>query len=273
MTEPTIDPATGKPVESAADPKPDFVSKADFDALKQKLDAFESQSGGNYGPQPPTPPAPSGPSFDEQIATYDKSLEAIDAQIDAAQEDGKPIGALLRQRDKINSAKVRLEVSREIDPKLAAGMQTIDYLSGEVTRSKMPHLDIVKKDYDAQLSSLSPAERMNPQIRQAAYNIAVGQNIDKIVAAKEEEVRRSVASDPNLTPDGPNARTTPTKYKEGIPTPKDVLGPEAMAAIATKYGSASKENIDREYRNRGYSGWEGYYEKHKSYFGDIEGEA
>jgi len=270
MTEPTIDPKTGKPVEPAA-PTPEFVPKADFEAAMKRLDAFERSAGGNYGtPQPPAPPASSGPSFDEQIATLDKSLEAIDSQIDAAQEDGKPISALLRQRDKINSMKVRLEVNRDIDPKLAAGMQTIDYLSGEVTRGKMPHLDIVKKDYEAQLAGLDPSQRMNPQIRQAAYNIAVGQNIEKIVAAKEEEVRRSVTTAANLTPDGQNARTAGANYGKDIPSPKDILGADALAALRTK-----GVTVDEYYKKQGYKGgWPEFWEKRgKAYFGDEGGEA
>lgn len=269
MSEPTIDPKTGKPIEPAA-PAAEYVPKADFDAAIKRLDAFE-QNSGNFGtPQPPVPPAPAGPSFDEQIATFDKSLETIDTQIDAAQEDGKPISTLLRQRDKINSMKVKLEVNREMGPKLAAGMQTIDYLSGEVTRGKMPHLDIVKKDYDDQLAGLDPSQRMNPQIRQAAYNIAVGQNIDKIVAAKEEEVRRSVASDPNLIPEGQSGRTAGAQYGADIPDPKKILGSDAMAALRTKGTS-----VDDYYRKQGYKGgWPEFWEKRgKVYFGEEGGEA
>lgn len=273
MPGPVIDPKTGKPTEPNNEPpkEGDFVPKSEFDALKQRLDVFE-QNAGNFGNQPqapPTPPAPSGPTFDEQMAKLDKAIESIDSQIDAAVADSKPVSSLMRERDKVNATKIQLRINREIEPKFAAGMQTIDYLSGEVTKGKMPYYDVVRKEVDSQLSQLPADQRMDPRVREAAYNLAVGQNIDKIVAAKEEEIRRSVAEAGNLDPNGQTGRTAGQQYSEGIPKPEDVLGPGAIAALNSK-----GVTVDEEYRRRGYKGWEDYYEKvGKKYFGEVTGEA
>lgn len=266
MPEPTMDPITGKPIAPPATPPPDFVPKSDFDALRGRLDAFE-QNAGKFSQQQNYPPPPTGPTFDDQIIELDKKLESLDAAIDKAAEDGNPISKLLRERDKINSVKTRIEVSREFDPKFAAGVQTIDYLAGEVTRGKMPHYDIVKNDVEQHLNSLPADQRMNPQIRQAAYQLAVGQNIDKIVAVKEEEVRRSVAADQNMAPNGQNGRSAGVgNYGEGVPDPKKVLGSDAMAALRSKNVS-----VDQEYQRRGYVGWADYWNKvGKKYFGEGE---
>lgn len=267
MPEPTIDPMTGKPkIEPPPTaPPPNYVPQSDFDALRQRLDVFEQvglqqQQRDVYSP-------PAGPSFDDQIADFDKKLEALDTQIDKAVEDGNAVSRLLRERDKINSARVRLEVNREFDPKFAAGVETIDFLAGEVTRRKMPHYDIVKDDVERHLKSLPANQRMNPQVRQAAYQLAVGQNVDKIVAAKEEEVRRSVAENASMAPNGPNGRMSGGQgYSEGVPDPKKILGSGAIAALKAKNVS-----VDQEYQRRGYVGWEDYWNKTgKKYFDGEE---
>lgn len=272
MPEPTIDPITGKPTTPAPDPNAppaeSQVSKADYEALRARLDVFE-QNAANFNRQPAPPPAPSGPSYEEQLSNFDKAIDSLDAQIDAATEDGKPISKLLRERDKINATRTRLEVTHEMEPKFAAGMQTIDYLSGEVTRGKMEHYDLVKKDMDTHLSQLPANERMNPQVRQKVYEIAVGMNIGKILEKQKEEVLRSAAADPTTTPGGANSRVKPGEYSAGVPNPRKVLGDEVMSALRAK-----GVTVDQEYQRRGYAGWEDYYEKvGKKYFGDIEGEA
>lgn len=269
--EPTIDPATGKPTEGAdVKTSPSTVSVEEFNQLKGKLDAFEKGFGGQFGQQQqaaPTPSAPSGPSFDDQISNLDNQIKAFDAQIDEAVADGKPVSSLFRKRDTLTSEKTRLTVKyQDLDPALSQGIQAIDYLTDKVTRNDMPHLDVVKDSFETNLRDLPANQRMNPQVRQAAYKIAVGENIDKILEAKKEEVLRSAAAEPAGDVSGENGRGKGAGGKDDIPTPQEVLGTEAMQALKTK-----GITVDEYYKKLGYEDWSDFYEKKgKGFFGEGE---
>ena len=130
MTEPTIDPVTGKPKEKGnGDPPPgDFVqiSTEEWAGVKARLDTFEK--GFNVQPQPaPTPPAPAGPSFDDQIKTLDSGIVALNTKIDEAVSENKPVSALLDERDKLTQQRTRLQIKHEdIDPVLSQGIDRTD---------------------------------------------------------------------------------------------------------------------------------------------------
>jgi hypothetical protein len=128
----------------------------------------------------------------------------------------------------------------------------------------MPHYDIVQKDVEAHLRQLPADQRMNPQVRKAAYQLAVGQNVDKIMAAQKEEILRSAAADLTMAPSGQSGRNTGAQYGADIPDPKKVLGSDALTALRSKGVS-----VDQEYQRRGYDGWEDYWNKvGKDYFGE-----
>lgn len=264
---PEIDPLTGKPKEEQQNVQstPPPVSHEEFAALRQRLDAFEQNAAGNFSP---TPTTPSGPTFDDRIVKIDRQIDDLDKQIDEVNEAGKPgLSKLLRERDKLSEQKLRLRIKHEdIDPAFAVGVQTIEQLSTEVTKGGMKYYDIVKKDMEAHLRQLPPEQRMNPQVRQAAYKMAIGDNVDKIMAAQKEEILRSSAENTNDAPNGRNGRSSQQQYSAGVPDPKKVLGEGALQALKLKGVS-----IDQEYRRRGYDGWEDYWNKiGKEYFGEQE---
>jgi hypothetical protein len=269
MPEPTIDPVTGKPVAPAAPdpnaPKTIAVPEAEWTAVKTKLDVFEKMGFGMQ--RPAQPAAPTGPTLADRVKEYDTKIAAIDAKIDDAVKDGKPVSQLMRERDALTSARLRAQIkSEDIDPALSAGVQTIDQLSSEVTRGRMKYYDIVKDDFEASLNTLSPEQRMNPKVRQIMYEAAVGKNVDKITAAQQEEILRKATQDGGANgapPDGGNSRQHGAA-DTGIPKPEKVLSPAALASIR-----GVGKSVDEYYKGRGYKGgWTEYYEKHKAHFGD-----
>lgn len=265
MTEPIIDPITGKPKEGGNNAPPGngqfVISAEDWGNIKGRLDTFEKMG---YGSQQhaPTPAAPAGPTFNDRIKDLDTDIEALSGKIDEAVANGKPVSALLNARDKLTSSRLRLQIKHEdIDPAFAQGIETIDQLSDTVTRAQMPHIDLVRKDYDAALSSLPPEQRMNPKMRQAAYNIAVGQNVSAIISAENEKnLRKSADGDPPAP--GDNSRSSGGGDKDIVPKPEDVLSRDTIKALRSKGQSA-----DDYYKSMGYKDWPDYWTKTgKAYF-------
>jgi len=254
---PVIDPKTGKPVEAPASDVME-IKKADWEGLTSRLDAFEK--GNNFNnQQQPAPVVPAGPTLAEQVTVIDKDIAVLNTKIDEAVVSGKAVSQLMTERDTLTSKRLRLQIKAEdIDPAMSAGVDTINQISDQITRGNMKHYDIVKNDVEASLASLPPNQRMNPKMRQAAYNIAVGQNIDKIMEAQKEEMLRSVtelaAGNP---PAGGGSRNNGGVDNGDTPKPEDVLSPNAIAAIA----SVGK-TPDQYYKGLGHDGWAGYYQKH-----------
>ena len=264
MTEPIIDPVTGKPKAPDGNNTPpgDFVqiSKEQWGGINARLDTFEKMG---YGSQQPAaaPSAPTGPSFNDRVREIDAGIDALSSKIDEAVSNGKPVSALLNERDKLTSSRLRMQIKHEdIDPAMAQGIETIDQLSDTVTRGQMPHLSIVQADYNAALNSLTPETRMNPKMRKAAYDIAVGQNVDKIMAAEQERILREAAEPP---PDPGSSSRASGAETDTIPKPEEVLSRDTLKALKLKGQTA-----ETYYKSMGYEGWDDFYVKRgKEYFG------
>ncbi len=256
----SVDPATGQPVDPAANGDPaavETVPKADFDALKNRLDAFEKgfQVGGQRAQQPAQPAQPSGPTLDDQLKEINGEVAKLNDQIDEAVKDGKPISALMSKRDELVQRGTRITIkAQDIDPFMNIGITALDQLSDRVTRGDMPHLDLVKDDFDEAIAQLDPQYRMNPQFRTMAYNVAVGKNVTKIMEAEKEKILREAAQPNN---DEPTAGSRAEGSQgDQTPKPEDVLSADALNSIA----SVGK-TPDTYYQGMGYKGWEDYYEK------------
>ena len=157
-------------------------------------------------------------------------------------------------------------LSNQADPRLDAGFQTLDALSTKVISADMPHLILpeVKARYDHYVGQLLPEQRMNPEAKMGAYNLAVGENLAIInEAAKQEWLRET--EDGAQTQD--NAGGGAVRDHDGgaggggVPTPEDVFSPEALKSIK----SSRHRNAEDYVRSLGYEGWEDYVEKNKDY--------
>lgn len=270
MPEPIIDPVTGKPKEgNGGDPSaPQYVTPEQYSELKGRLDTFEKVfdlRGQQPQPAPQAPAAPQGPTLADQLAAVDRQIDAYDDKIDAAVKDGDPVSKLMRERDALNAKRLRMQIkSEDIDPAMASGINTINQLTDTVTRSSMPHLAIVQSDYEAALNQMPPDQRMSPQIRQMAYNLAVGQNIEKIMEAENERKLRE-SQDPPAPQPGSTSRANGGGgggTEDGIPKPEDVLSRDTMKALRLK-----GQTVDDYYKARGYEGWKDFWGKTgKDYF-------
>jgi hypothetical protein len=265
---PEIDPITGLPIVPPDDktPNPDIlqIKKEDWDKLNARLDSFDLHGAGNQFQQ--TQQAPAGPSIDDQLSAIDRQIDAFDAEIDQAVKDGDPVSKLLKQRDTLSRKYTRLEIKlRDIDPAMGEGIEVIGKISSEMARGKMPHYELVKNDMAKHLNGIPANQRMNPDVQQAAYNMAAGANLDKILAAEREKLLRADIADPTKT--GLNQSTkNKGKSSGGAPDPKSVLSRGAMDALELK-----GITVDQHYQKLGHKDWADFWEKKgKAHFGNPD---
>ena len=256
----------GTPPPASGEPQSVSISQDEWNSMKTRLDVYERQFATmnvQNGP-PPTPPKPAGPTFESQVNDLDQQINSLDDQIDKANEEGKPIKDLLRKQRKLNTKLTRLVIEHEtIDPLRQQGLQTLGYLSTEITRSKMPYYDLVKDDMNAFLDSLGEEQRADPKIQEFAYKSCVGDQkvLNQILATEKEKVLREAATTP--VPDASGSGRGRTK--SNVPSAAKILGPQAMAALREK-GTTP----DKHYQAFGYEGWEDYWNKKgKEHFQDF----
>lgn len=260
-----VDPITGKEMTEAAPPTAPtptnvVIPKEEWDGLKQRLDVFDRL--GAQLSRMPEQQVKQGPSVGERLGSLDGQIRSFDAKIDEALSNGQAISSLLRQRDELSAQKLRLQIqSEDVGPLRDVGLATMDQLTAEITRNRMPDYDVVKDDYEAAMRNLPVDQRMNPQVRQTVYEMAVGKNIAKIRARDKEALLREAATN--------NARdaTAPGRggLDPGVPRPKDVL-PAAALERLREVGKTP----DQYYQSLGYKGWADYYTKRKKYLVDEE---
>jgi hypothetical protein len=269
MPDPAIDPETGKPTEPTPQQMTVTIEElTDLKAKAAKLDVFE-KLGPNLGAHqvPQAPAAPAGPTLSDQVKDIDTQVSALDAKIDEAVLEQKPVSKLMRQRDELNAKRIRLQIQHEdINPRLSAGMQTLNDLTSEIVKGQMPYIDIVRDDYEANLNSIPVDSRASLQARQMAYQMAIGKNMSKVLEAEKEKILREAAPT-QTTPATTTGRGKDSKGNQ-IPEPKELLGEGAIMALKEK-----GQSVDDYYKNMGYDSYADWYEKTgRDYFGSPEPE-
>ena len=263
---------------AAAAAEPKYVSKEEFDAMgtqltgiAQKLETLQTAQPAYQQPTVPVAPVDPHKEAKERIVAIDTQLEDLTKKMDDATYAGKGAGEVMAQQNRLmveRSTLVGQTLIPSPDARMEAGIQTLDALSTEITSGKMPHLTLpeVKNSYERYIGQLTPEQRMNPQAKMGAYNLAVGENLPKIEEAQKQVWLREaeeIATQDGGSPPGPDGKSTGT-----TPTPAEVLSPEALRSIK---GSRHR-SPENYYRSLGYEGWDDYYEKNKEYLTEEEGE-
>ena len=265
-----------KYVDKAADPDvnmdepvvkpPDYATKEDFAKLQGMVEGL-SASFKNFGSSTPAPaPQPRGPSTDEQIVEIDKQLEKLYGDLDDAISQGSGASKVQRAISKLENYKVDLKYNDKIQELQTFGMYTIDKLTDKVVAKEMPMLKYpeVQKTYEEAISSMSPGQSANPDVRMSAYQYACGKNQTLIFDRMfEEKMRETEKEEQTQTPTQVSGRTQDDTHDPNrIPDPKEYLSKDNLQAIA-----AAGKTVDSYYRSIGYTGWDDYWVKTgKAYF-------
>ena len=289
--DPVDPPAEGDP---PAGGEPTYITQEQFtegmkpfqetmETVNKTLDALNKQP--TY--QPPAAPAaaPEDPhkASKERITAIDGELQVLVDKAEEATMSGKGMGAVTAKQNQLMiergdlQAKVNVAAS---DPRVEAGLLTLDALSTEITSGKMEHLKLpaVKERYDHYIGAMLPEQRMNPEAKMGAYNLAVGENQAIIQDAQKQvwlrEVEEGEAGGAGSGTQAPAAgagtgRQQPGGGGDGALKPEDVFSPEALKSIRT----SRHRTVENYVVSLGYGGWADYTEKNKDHFGlEEEGE-
>lgn len=268
-----------------ADPPPaaEYVTVEAFNGLKGQLEnmAESLKTLSNTPPAQPAyqqPSAPAQPPADphkeqkERIAQIDNELKELAKKAEDASYSGKGLGDVMTRQNQLYAERGEVQgqmLATQTDPRIEAGIHTLDALSTEVTSSKMPYLTVpeVKATYDHYIGQLSPDQRMNPQAKIGAYSLAVGENLPKIEEIKKQEWLREAEDAATQDPASGGATGRDAGSGDGgTPSPEQVLSPEALKTIK----GSRQRTPDNYYRSLGYEGWDDYYEKNKDYLTEEE---
>jgi len=259
-------PPDQNPEQTAEEPK--YVTVEQFTALQNTIGglaegvkALNSQTA--YQAQPTPAQAPEDPlkGVKEEISTIDNQLDKLEEKIDNAVYEGKGAGSLMSQQRKLMAQRTDLQLKLHqptADPRIDAGMQTIDTLSNEVLAAKMPYLSLekVKERYDYYINQLPVDQRMNPATKQGCYNLAVGENYEAIEETRKQEWMRD-QSDQQTQVGGGNGNRDMSSQSSSVTPPEEHFSPEALQTIKN-----SKHRTPENYvRSLGYADWDDYIEK------------
>lgn len=222
--------AAGKPI--VPEVKPDVVipeghvliKQEDWEGVGKRLDFLERP----VVEAPAAPVAPAGPSVDEQVVGMDKELGSLGKQIDEAIKEEKPISELLAKRDAVAAKRNEVVTDAKVGTVMNQGLETLQHLTTEVTASKMPHLGIVRTEYDTILANMPQEHKASLKAQMAAYDLAVGRNMDKILASEKEKFQRE---DLTNTQDVTEHTGRDTGGGDETPSFEEYIGSEGMLAL------------------------------------------
>lgn len=270
-------PAEPPAQEPAAEPQ--YVTVEQFEAVSKTLDtvneslkAMTANQQAYRPPQAPAPP-PEDPNKEARarIAEIDSELAGLSKKAEEAAYAGKGMDVVWQAQNKLQSERGELQAkiyTNTTDPRIDAGLQTLDALSTEITSGKMTNLKIpeVKERYDYYVNQIPIEQRMDPKAKMGAYHLAVGENFTVIQEAQKQEWLREAENPPTQDQGGSGDGRTQDGKSGGIPSPDTILSPEAMRSIKT----SRHHNPDAYYQSLGYAGWEDYFEKNKEYLVEEE---
>lgn len=203
----------------------------------------------------------------EQLATRENSTPApvvtqpqarivpdvgtIDAEIDDAIANGRPVSKLLARRDEIARARLERDV---IDPIRAQGGAAIGSMARQAAE-RLPRYKTYKKEIDqmvADYQAANPAAVVTYEIYDQAHSIVSGRHVDDILNSdREEQIRqgreREAAA---LLPTGGSSREElPGKDPTSL---QEILAGDWKRDFRTKSRAVGNRTEEEELRKAGY---------------------
>lgn len=179
------------------------------------------------------------------------AAQMTDEEIEAAVLDGKAGPTF---RNMLNTAlenNNRQLVRDVIDPIRNQGFAALSTLAQSTLETK-PFYSRFKKEIDAYVGTLDPAQRSQPQVLTVAYNAVVGQHAEELLGeAREESLRKATDDIKAADVGGTSGRQTPGE--SDIPTVEDICGLEAAAALSQR-----NQTPDQFAVRMGYEDWAAY---------------
>src|SRR5262245_27287328 len=172
---------------------------------------------------PPPAAAPPQPTFD---------LDDLDATI----KDGASGGA--SKIDKLVQARVQEALGKfdqaNVSPLRTVGLSNLEAIAKRTTLNGLEHSKRFEKEIDSFMKDCSPDIRANPDGWREAYNIVVGRHHEDLKReAVETAIRQETSRSPAPAPSAAGAFLD-DEMKVPVPTPEELLGPEAKELMLIK---------------------------------------
>lgn len=179
---------------------------------------------------------------------------SIDAEIDDAIANGRPVSGLLKKRDAIARASLERDV---IDPIRAQGGAAIGSTARQLAAGNLSHYKKYKKEIDSMVSqwlNANPGAIESYDAYENAHRIVLGSHVDELLREDREEVirqaRETAAAD--LLPSGGRHDAEPEE-KEAT-TLSELLAGDWKRELRAKGREGVPRTDDEELRKAGYKG-------------------
>lgn len=204
------------------------------------------------------------PAVTQPQARIVPDVGAIDAEIDDAIANGRPVSKLLARRDEIARARLERDV---IDPIRAQGGAAIGSMARQAAE-RLPRYKTYKKEIDqmvADYQAANPAAVVTYEIYDQAHSIVSGRHVDDILSSdREEQIRqgreREAAA---LLPTGGRVGDEPVEKE---PTSlSELLSGDWKREFRSKSRETGNRTEDEELRKAGYkNGFSDYLKERRA---------
>lgn len=202
--------------------------------------------------------------LDEASATRDRAISSDKplasqptvtlAEIETALAEGKGADKLAKYvQESVDAALASFKITN-VDPIQNIGFSTMESLTKEIVKPKMPHYNKYPKEVDDAIAKLPTHLRLHPEAQLFAYKAVIGSHVDEIVTeAKEAALRASSSDDGGTQPGAGSGRANAGAGSAKTPDAAALFGPEAADALRAK-GVSQEDHAKR----LGFKSWDDF---------------
>ena len=166
--------------------------------------------------------------------TSQKEPDLTGADIDAMVANGEGGDRILAGMNRTIQSAIDKMRREEIDPLRNEGSAAVAQLAKQQMSDKLPHYKTYEKEINEQLSLLSPASQMNPNMIRDAHDFVVGKHVDDIIATTREQAIRQATEDGGTNPQGSGQGRNNSSASQNQIKPEMVLSDDAIDLLAQR---------------------------------------
>jgi hypothetical protein len=160
--------------------------------------------------------------------------------------------------DKLVQARVAEALGKfeqtNVSPLRTVGLNNLEAIAKRTTLNGLEHSKRFEKEIDAFMRDCTPDIRANPDGWREAYNIVLGRHHEELKReAVETAIRQETSKPPAPSPSSAGAFLD-DEMKVPVPTPEELLGPEARELMKIKGAKTPDELV----KGMGYASWKDY---------------
>src|SRR5438132_2675718 len=250
-TETRTDGAPEGAEQPANETPPQYVTRAEFDSLRGLIETSQASLNESLRALAANRAAGNAPS---PVVTEQPIEDVSDEEIQRAQEEGRPIGPLMRKAAAAAAERARRSMAAEVAPVRATGEKSLTAIAKRLARQDMPFYEDVKAELDPVLATLPPASQADPDQLVAAYDYVSGlirrtqperwQKIEERERAKA--LRQAGGTAGTQTPGNAGSGREVSRETAGKLTPETVFSTDTLGHLKEigKRGKSFEEFVE-----------------------------